>query len=110
MKSGLRMVLLVLVGFALTINQVHAQEGGPSPSPTSESAPSATPGPAMSVTALATEDIPPTPGPPTPTAALPEEGGPPGGVLSGHLFIDTDKSGTRSADDAPASGESIRIY
>jgi hypothetical protein len=35
-----------------------------------------------------------TPLPPTPTPALPEEGGPPGGVLSGRVYVDGDGDGT----------------
>jgi hypothetical protein len=54
-------------------------------------------------------DTPPTPGPPTPTPALPEEGGPPGGVISGFLFVDSDGSGSRSEGDLPV-GDTVLVY
>jgi hypothetical protein len=63
--------------------------------------------PATSQTAEAkltpTEESPSTPGPPSPTPALPEDGGPPGGVLGGYLYSDDDGDGKRSAGDSPVS-------
>jgi hypothetical protein len=38
---------------------------------------------------------------------LPEDGGPPGGVLGGFLFEDSDGSGSRSSGDAPVVGTVI---
>ncbi len=64
--------------------------------------------PAASTQVPATERMPPTMGPPTPTPALPEEGGPAGGVLSGHLYIDTDGNGTRSDGDDPV-GDTVVV-
>lgn len=45
-----------------------------------------------------------TPGPPLPTSALPEEGGPPGGVLGGYVYTDDDGDGRRSAGDSTTVG------
>jgi len=50
------------------------------------------------------EPIPPTPGPPSPTPALPEEGGPPGGVLGGHVYVDEDGSRSFTTGDRAAGG------
>ncbi len=55
----------------------------------------------------ATEELPPRPGSPTPTPALPEEGGPPGGVLGGHLYIDNDASGSLTPGDGTPGGTVI---
>lgn len=62
------------------------------------------------VTPSPTEDLPPTPGPPPPTPLLPEDGGPAGGVAGGHLFIDSNGDGTRSAADQPIVGVTILVY
>lgn len=58
------------------------------------------------------EPLPPTPGPPEPTPRLPEDGGPPGGVIGGHIYIDKDGSGSFTAGDATPGGtiEIFRIY
>lgn len=53
---------------------------------------------------IAQEPLPPTMGPATATPALPEEGGPSGGVLSGHLYVDNDRSNTRSEGDGALPG------
>jgi hypothetical protein len=51
--------------------------------------------------------IPPTPPLPTATPLLPEEGGPAGGVLGGHTYVDTDGDRTRSAGDGVSGGTII---
>lgn len=45
-----------------------------------------------------------TPFPDTPTPALPEEGGPPGGVLGGYLYVDENRSGARDKGDGVSGG------
>lgn len=43
----------------------------------------------------------------TPTPALPEEGGPPGGVISGYVYVDEDGSRSRTAGDGFGSRAAI---
>lgn len=45
-----------------------------------------------------------TPPPNTPTPTLPEEGGPPGGVLGGHLYIDQNGNGARDEGEGTTGG------
>lgn len=78
-----------------------------------DAAPTVTNTPAEAPTPLATtEPMPATPGPPEPTPRLPEEGGPPGGVLGGHIYIDEDDSGSFTRVDTTPGGtiEVFRIY
>lgn len=58
------------------------------------------------------EPLPSTPGPPSPTPRLPEEGGPPGGVLGGNIYIDKDDSGSFTPGDTSPGGtlEVFRVY
>ena len=58
---------------------------------------SATPEPTLAIATPAN-----TPLPATSTPALPEEGGPPGAVLGGHLYIDQDGSRSLTAGDTAA--------
>lgn len=77
----------------------------PTRTPTSELPP---PTPPRATPTPAGEPPPPTPPRATPTPALPEEGGPPGGVIAGHLYMDSDGSGDLSAADQPL-GYSVMI-
>jgi hypothetical protein len=40
----------------------------------------------------------------SPSPSLPEEGGPPGGVISGRLYVDEDGSRSLTSQDGPAAG------
>lgn len=51
-----------------------------------------------------------TPLPPTATPALPEEGGPPGGVLGGYVYRDADESGSRTPNDIPIENPTLSVY
>ena len=91
--------LLSVTAIVFTATSVGAGGTGTPTPPVQTQTPSSvspSPSPAASVTPL-----PPTVPPPTATPELPEEGGPPGGVLGGFLFEDTDGSGNRSAGDSP---------
>lgn len=90
----LTLVSAILLG-ALVSTTIVAQE----------SSPAASPSPPGSATPVATfEPLPPTPPPPTPTPRLPEEGGPPGGVLGGNIFVDNDANAVRSTGDGTPGG------
>src|SRR5581483_1459956 len=90
--------LVLLSSFILAATPVPSvQSRTPSPAPATPTA----------VTTSTPEVIPPTPGPPSPTPALPEQGGPQGGVLSGHLYVDSDQNGKYSAGDSPVGGTVI---
>lgn len=66
-----------------------------------------TPGPTTVVGSPTVEPAPPTPGPPSPTPRLPEEGGPPGGIIAGHLYVDSDGSRSRTPGDGAAEGSIV---
>lgn len=51
-----------------------------------------------------------TPLPPTATPQLPEEGGPPGGVLGGYVYTDADGSLSRTSGDHPVDRPSVSVW
>lgn len=97
MRSSLGLAIAIVLSAMLLV--VRPREAVHSASPTlaaaSETAqPKVTP----------TEEPPATPGPPSPTPPLPEEGGPAGGVIGGHLYIDENANGRRDEGEGTTGG------
>ncbi|HYM16829.1 MAG TPA: hypothetical protein VEZ14_14855 [Dehalococcoidia bacterium] len=109
-------IAAALTGLALLGSGARADAQAPvtgaATAATASATPAVTPGTAVSsptatITVRPTpppEPAPPTPGPPTATPQLPEQGGPPGGVLGGHLYVDNDGSRSYTPGDTPAGG------
>src|SRR5438105_1251397 len=97
-------VTALVWGAMASMSVVYAQSPTPSKS-TTASAAVQTATPALATPVASTSVFAPsTPPPPTPTPRLPEEGGPPGGVLGGHLYVDNDGSRSFAPGDSVWGG------
>lgn len=102
--------ILAIVGVQIW-SPVRAQEPEPtaSPSPIASAAVTPAASPAVVVATHPPESQPATMAPATATPALPEEGGPAGGVISGRLYVDADASGDLSPADGGIQGSVVSL-